>query len=344
MPSLVTDSVLSLQDQRLITALQYDARLTAERAAEVLGLSPATVRRRWQALGADGAFRVVVSRNVFQRGSIPSSLFALRIRVLPGTTDAVAAALAARDDIPEVHVMACGDEIFALAGTEPGTRDPLVFRQLPATKAITTVDAATVLNSFRGVADWRHQVLTPAERSALTRASTTANRRDVFPCGIEVDPVDHAVIEALTPDARLPAATVAARIGHSESTVRRRIARLTAEGRLVTKVLVDSSRLGLPICGVFMLRLSPDHFVAAGRAVAEHPAVYRAVATSGPFNLYVYALFRDLAAFYTFVSDDLVGLGITNAETALVSHTPKPLGPSLPTTRPLSRRPTSYPA
>ncbi|MEU5539497.1 AsnC family protein [Streptomyces sp. NPDC020362] len=48
-------------DQRLVAALQWNGRLTAERAAHVLGLSPATVRRRLHALGADGTVRVVVS-------------------------------------------------------------------------------------------------------------------------------------------------------------------------------------------------------------------------------------------------------------------------------------------
>ncbi|WP_234376625.1 AsnC family transcriptional regulator [Streptomyces sp. CB01201] len=55
------DSVLSLTDQRLVAALQCDGRLTAEHAAQVLGLNPATVRRRLHALGADGTVRVVVS-------------------------------------------------------------------------------------------------------------------------------------------------------------------------------------------------------------------------------------------------------------------------------------------
>ena len=48
------DSVLSYTDQRLVAALQWDGRLTAERAARVLGLSPVTVRRRLHALRPAG--------------------------------------------------------------------------------------------------------------------------------------------------------------------------------------------------------------------------------------------------------------------------------------------------
>lgn len=94
------NSVLSLLDQRLVAALQCDGRLTAERAADVLGLSPATVRRRLQALGADGTVRVVVSPVARPRNGGSAGALFLRIRVLRGKLDTIVAALAAREDIP----------------------------------------------------------------------------------------------------------------------------------------------------------------------------------------------------------------------------------------------------
>ncbi|MEU9134288.1 AsnC family protein [Kitasatospora sp. NPDC048540] len=62
------DSVPSSTDQRLVAALQCDGRVTAERAAQVLGTSAATVRRRLQALGDDGTVRVVISPVARPRG------------------------------------------------------------------------------------------------------------------------------------------------------------------------------------------------------------------------------------------------------------------------------------
>ncbi|BBC98415.1 Lrp/AsnC family transcriptional regulator [Streptomyces griseofuscus] len=118
------DSVLSLTDQRLVAALQWDGRLTAERAARVPGLSPATVRRRLYALGADGTVRVVVSPVARPRdGGSAGSLF-LRIRVPRGRLGTIVAALAAREDIPFIDVTTAGDEIFAVARTEPGSGSP----------------------------------------------------------------------------------------------------------------------------------------------------------------------------------------------------------------------------
>jgi DNA-binding Lrp family transcriptional regulator len=308
-----TSPVLTLEDQRLVAALQCDGRLAAERAGAVLGIGARRVQRRWQALLADGTVRVVVPAGP---GTDALGAQLLRIRVLRGKLDTIVAALAAREDIPFVDVTTSGDEILAVAWTRPGSADPLVFRQLPSTGAVTSVEAATVLRVFRLAVEWRHDVLTAAERAALTPSGTAV------PGGGTTD-LDMAIMAALGDDARLPAATVAARVGHPQSSVRRRLAALTATGRLVTQVVVDPARLGLPIDANVQLRVPPDHLATAGRALAAHPAVHGAFATSGAANLYAAVWVRDLAALYRFLAEDLGGLGITHAETSIVARAVK---------------------
>ena len=333
MAHAAADSVLSLVDQRLVAALQCDGRLTAERAAHVLGLNPATVRRRLHALSTDGTVRVVISPVARPRNGGSAGALFLRIRVLRGKLDTIVAALAAREDIPFIDVTTSGDEIFAVARTEPGSRDPLVFRQLPSTQAVTSVESATILHVFRLTSEWRHQVLTAPERAALSHAEpviapTASGSPGLY--GVDTDALEQSLIDALTPDARLTAAALAAHTGHPESTVRRRLAQLTAQGRLITQVLVDPRRLGLSIEAKLLLHVAPDHLAAAGKALAEHPSVHGAFATSGPSNLHAAAYFPDLTALYGFLSSDLVGLGITHVETAVVSRavkrTPPPAG------------------
>ncbi|MFF0410478.1 Lrp/AsnC family transcriptional regulator [Kitasatospora sp. NPDC004745] len=330
-------SVLSLPDQRLVAALQCDGRLTAERAAQVLGLGAAAVRRRLQALGADGTVRVVISPVARPRNGGSAGALFLRIRVLRGKLDTIVAALAAREDIPFIDVTTSGDEVFAVARTEPGSRDHLVFRRLPSTQAVTSLESATILHVFRLTSEWRHQVLTAAEREALRAAEPApgpAASGAPGPYGVETDAVECSLIDALTPDARLSAVALAARTGHPESTVRRRLAHMAAQGRLVTQVLVDPRRLGLSIEAKFLLQVAPDHLASAGQALADHPSVHGAFATSGPSNLHAAAYFPDLTALYGFLSRDLVGLGITHVETAIVGHaakrTPLPVPPAPP--------------
>lgn len=315
------NSLLSAQDQRLIAVLQYDARLTAEKAAAILNLSPGTVRRRWQAMTSDGTLRVVISPIARPREGGLAGAQLLHIRVRRDKLDAVARALAAREDIPFVDVTTSGDEIVAIAATRPGSRDPLVFTLLPSTPAVTSVETATILHVLRVTSEWRHQVLDAEEVRAL--ASDVPSRPQAATgghYGIETDAQERAIIDALTPDARLPAATVAARTGLPESTVRRRIGRLAEEGRLVTQVLVDPRRIGLNLDARLQLRVSPDDLDRAGRVLAEHPAVHGAFATSGPSNLSLHMWLADPAALYDFLSRDVTGLGVSAVETTIISH------------------------
>ncbi|MET8952980.1 AsnC family transcriptional regulator [Streptomyces sp. NPDC004393] len=306
--------VLDERDQRLVAALQCDGRLTAERAGEVLGISPRTVHRRWAALIADGVCRLIA---LPARPDSVGALF-VRIRVLGGRLDALTAALAARPDIPFIDVSTSGDEILAVSWTRPGTREHLVFRDLPATRAVASVAADTVLHVFAEASDWRHAVLSDAERVALSPV-----RQPGAAAAGPVDDIDRDILAALEDDARAPAAAVAARTGHPDSTVRRRIARLSRSGRLLTHVVVDPRRLGLLIDANVMMRVAPDRLDGVGRALAAHPAVHGAFATTGASNLQVAVWLRDLEDLYRFITRDLGALGVDGTETVLVGQAVK---------------------
>src|ERR1700761_4980773 len=106
MKTSMEPEVLDQVDQRLIAALQCDGRLTAERAARVLGLNARVVNRRLAALLGGGAARVVA---VPPREG-PGSTMLLRVKVLRGRIDTITAALAARPDIGFIDMSAGGDE------------------------------------------------------------------------------------------------------------------------------------------------------------------------------------------------------------------------------------------
>jgi hypothetical protein len=84
----------------------------------------------------------------------------LRIKVLRGKLDTITAALAARSDIPFIDMSAGGDEAVAVLSAAAGDGSRRVFRQLPATSAITSISAQTVLHVYSGATDWRLDALT----------------------------------------------------------------------------------------------------------------------------------------------------------------------------------------
>ncbi|MBR7831816.1 Lrp/AsnC family transcriptional regulator [Actinospica durhamensis] len=236
----VEPEVLDQLDRRLIAALQCDGRLTVERAARVLGLSARVANRRLAALLGGGAVRVVAAAPRER----PGSTMLLRIKVLRGKLDTITAALAARPDIAFIDMSAGGDEITAVLSAEAGQRSRLVFRQLPATSAITSVSAQTVLHVYADATDWRLDALTEAERGELTPAETAETPRRP---AAELSPLDRDLANALLNDARLTAAALAALTGHPESTVRRRLGALLRDRVLITHVIVDPRRLGLDV-------------------------------------------------------------------------------------------------
>lgn len=336
----VTDdsAVLDLRDQRLIAALQCDGRLSIERAAEVLGISPVVVGRRWKALLDSGTIRVtVVPAN---EPAVTTVL--LRIKVLRDRADAVAQTLADRDDIAFVDLCAGGDEISAVLITTAGTPLKLLFRQLPATGVVTGVDANTVLHLFKHAHQWRHHVLTPQEEQALTPAP--APGRENAP----LDATDRAVLNALADYGRAPAAAIARTTRSSESTVRRRLAALRARGQLVTHVHVAPGRLGLGVDANLLLHVPPSQLDAVGQQLAAHPAVHGAAATTGRANLYIAVWLPGLPDLYTFLSDRIGATPADSAETVLITQTVKrpgyrrpPLRPAVSNAAPRDRRPTA---
>jgi DNA-binding Lrp family transcriptional regulator len=301
----VAESTLDARDRRLIGALQCDGRLTAEKAAAVLSMSTRTVRRRWATLLATGAARVTgAGRPAPEVGGI-----LLRIKVLRGRVDAITATLAAHDDILAIELSTAGDEILAAA--RPGAVNRLLSQQT----AVISVTAQTVLHVYASAADWRLDALTAAERAALSAPATQPAR--------PLDATDEAILAALEPDGRAPAARLATQCGLPESTVRRRLTALADSGQLRTEVRLDHRRLGLAVTAILALRVEPGRLAEAGRRLAAHPAVHSAFATTGDANLRLTVRVPDLPRLYELITADLGDLGIGSVDTVLIGGSAK---------------------
>jgi DNA-binding Lrp family transcriptional regulator len=143
------------------------------------------------------------------------------------------------------------------------------------------------------------------------------------PARARLDDLDRSLAAELAVDARMTAATLAAHTGSPESTVRRRLAALFRERRLITHVSLDPERLGLTVDANLWIQLPPAHLDAAGRALAGHRAVHGALAVTGQHNLHLAVWLRDLEHLYRFITEDLAEYDISTIDTVLVGHAVK---------------------
>ncbi|MFE4975950.1 Lrp/AsnC family transcriptional regulator [Kitasatospora sp. NPDC056651] len=321
------DSVLDILDRRLVCALQVDGRAEPGRIAEVLGVSARTVTRRLARMRQAGVLRVVRLPDV-EDAAVGALL--LRVRVLSGRVDAIARALADRSDVPFVDVMLGGHEVGAVVLTDAGSRDRLLYGQLPATGAVTETTTHAVLHAFADAGQWRAGYLTGAESAALTRPAVARPAVPPPPDGL-----DRALLERLGEDARQSHAVLAAAVGAPESTVRRRLHRLDGAGLLRTHATVDPRLLGLAVDANLWLDVPPGRLAEVGTALARHPQVHGVFATSGPTNLLATVFCPDHGELYRFLTDTLGPLGIARAETTITARAVKRAGVLL---RPPSRR------
>jgi DNA-binding Lrp family transcriptional regulator len=316
----VESGLLDDLDRRLAHALQLDGRASFSAIAAVLGVSDQTVARRYRKLRSSGVLRVVGVPEAAPLGQVH---WLVRLRCVPDAAAAIAAALARRDDTQWVSLMSGGTEIvcFIRAPLREET-DGLLLGRLPRTPRVVSMTAYRLLRRFAGgPAGWpgRSNALSPSEVASLRRAPSDVSYRP--------EPGDAGLLTALAHDARADMSTLAVASGRSESTVRRRLEHLRTSGALYFDVEVDAALLGYPLTATLWLTVAPSALEPAGRALASHPQVAFAAATTGPANLVANVGCRDDAALYAYLADDLGSLpGVQQVETAPMIRTLKRFG------------------
>ena len=91
----------------------------------------------------------------------------------------------------------------------------------------------------------------------------------------------------------------------------------------------DPQRLafGINVHAMLWLSVEPARLAETGQAIASHPEVPFAAASTGPTNLVVSALFRDTQHLYEYLTGELASLpGVSSVQTAPIIRTLKRTG------------------
>jgi DNA-binding Lrp family transcriptional regulator len=319
-------------DRQLVQCLGVDGRASFSAIAEVLGVSDQTVARRYRRLRSAGLMRVVGLRYAKYTGGVN---WFLRLRCVPGSGEAIAAALARRDDTAWVQLLSGDTEVLCSLRGDRSVGTESLLTRLPRSERIVAVTAHSRLHMFTGGPDALGFIdVLPAERVAPLRLAAPAwshgrvHRPDAPAEGTEATDLDAALFAALALDGRTPYAELAAAAGWSETTVRRRMDQLREAGLLYYDLELDMPAFGFHAPAWLWLSVPPAHLAEVGAALAKFPEIAYVAATTGPANLAACAVCRDEEALYEFLTGKVGALpGVERVEISPVIRTVKQASP-----------------
>jgi DNA-binding Lrp family transcriptional regulator len=311
-------------DRQLTQCLGADGRASFSAIAEVLGVSDQTVARRYRRLRSAGALRVVGLR--YPKASGRPSWF-LRLRCVPGSGEAIAAALAKRPDTAWVQLLSGDTEVLCSLRGDPADGTESLLTRLPRSGRIVAVTAYSQLHMFTGGPDaLGFMDVLPVSRVEPLRVQVRAQPGP--PGADDASELDDALFAALALDGRTPYADLATATAYSETTVRRRMDQLREAGRLYFDLELDMPSFGFRSSTWLWLSVPPSHLAEVGTALAKFPEIAYVTATTGPANLSACVVCRDEESLYEFLTAKVGALpGVERVETALIIRTVKQASP-----------------
>jgi DNA-binding Lrp family transcriptional regulator len=315
-------------DRQLTQCLGVDGRASFSAIAEVLGVSDQTVARRYRRLRSAGALRVVGLK--YPKSAGGANWF-LRLRCVPGSGEAIAAALAKRSDTAWVQLLSGDTEVLCSlrgVGTDGTDGTESLLTRLPRSGRIVAVTAYSRLHMFTGGPDALGFIdVLPATRVEPLRVPVRA-RPEVIGADEAASGLDAALFAALALDGRTPYADLAAATAYSETTVRRRMDQLRDQGVLYFDLEMDMPSFGFRSSAWLWLSVPPSHLADVGTALAKFPEVAYVTATTGPANLAACVVCTDEESLYEFLTAKVGALpGVERVETAPIIRTVKQASP-----------------
>jgi DNA-binding Lrp family transcriptional regulator len=216
-------------------------------------------------------------------------------------------------------------------------RDQLLLDRLQRTPRVMSVSAYCILHFFYGGAlGWlnKTRALSPDEEAALI-PPPLAPVTDPGPVTLDAD--DEALLAVLWQDGRATLTELQTATGQPESMVKRRLERLRSSGVLYFDVQYDHQPFGQEMDTLLWLTVAPAALASVGRALAGHPEVQFAAATTGRAGLVAATLHRSGADLYAYLSERIGALdGVQSVETVLTLRRVKQLSyePMAPGTGP----------
>jgi DNA-binding Lrp family transcriptional regulator len=298
-------------DRRIVAALHVNGRASWTDIAQLAGTSVTTVARRAQQLFADGLVRVAaVPHPAGQRGE---DMLMVRLRCAPGTQIAAGAAITALPQVRFVAVVTGAYDLIVEVVVEKGAAlHTLLLDGLQHIPGVQRSVADLELHTYKATHGWSRQLL--GEEAVGLAAPAPVH--DCAPG--HLDELDEKIVDALRADGRASFQAVAAALGVSESTVRRRFEALYGSGCVQVITLVPAAALGFEAEMFFWLTVAPARLEDVAHELAAQPGVRYVAATLGQQSLMCEVILPSHQDVYEFTTSTLAGIDGIQAWTANV--------------------------
>lgn len=135
---------------------------------------------------------------------------------------------------------------------------------------------------------------------------------------MELDHLDQAIIDALRVNGRRSNVELAAMVGVTEATVRRRLQRLMDSDLVQVVAVTNPRRLGYTIDAAIHVQVEGSRLLEVGQQLAALPEVRLVACTTGPFDLEVVGMFHSQEELFDFVTKKVATIpGVVRTETVL---------------------------
>jgi Lrp/AsnC family transcriptional regulator for asnA, asnC and gidA len=135
----------------------------------------------------------------------------------------------------------------------------------------------------------------------------------------QLDETDRAIVAHLQINGRMPFTNIAAEVGISEGSVRRRVKRLTDNRVLQIVGVVEPQYLEWQAAAMIAVTVQAGQVDDAARLIAQYPEVSYLFMASGGFDLFVEVYCRDREHMASFLSEKLQRVpGVERTETFMI--------------------------
>ena len=289
-------------DLMLMREMAIDATQTATAIAKKLGKSRSTVQWRLQELLDNKIIKIVPVHDPVTIGYKIGILIGLK--VVPSKVNNIARKMALVENVHNVII--CGGRYDIILGA--------VFQDMDKLSHFLINE----LSSISGVTSTETMVTLRVVKASFTFMTSEECPSVDVPVKRNIDALDLMIIRELQTNPKQSQAEIAKKIGAGTTTVRRRLNRLLDDRIIRIVAIADPRALGYQIRAAIGIRVCPDKIDTVADKLASYANVHYALITTGPYNLVVWAVFRDTEELSNFIRHELGNIeGLVNYECML---------------------------